>query len=73
MKSPLFGDTKFVASALNFEGMPREIHYASGEPGAQTTEVLKWLGLPDAEIEALRAAGVTQPPAGQKSQAEEAA
>jgi formyl-CoA transferase len=61
VSSPLFGDTKFVASALNFEGMPREIHYASGEPGAQTTEILKWLGLPDAEIEQLRAAGVTQP------------
>ncbi|MNC92930.1 hypothetical protein D3C83_94490 [compost metagenome] len=50
-----------VASALNFSGMPREIHYAAGEPGAQTDEVLASLGYSKAEIDQLRAAGVTTP------------
>jgi len=61
VNSPLFGETKMVASALNFSGMPREIHYASGEPGAQTDEVLASLGYSKAEIDQLRAAGVTTP------------
>ena len=60
ISSPIFGDTKFVGSPLNFTGSPREIRYPAGEPGAQTAEVLGWLGCSEAEIEQLRATGVTQ-------------
>jgi crotonobetainyl-CoA:carnitine CoA-transferase CaiB-like acyl-CoA transferase len=60
ISSPLFGDTKFVGSPINFTGSPREIRYPAGEPGAQTAEVLGWLGCSEAEIEQLRSSGVTQ-------------
>ena len=60
ISSPIFGDTKFVGSPINFTGSPREIRYPAGEPGAQTAEVLGWLGCSEAEIEQLRATGVTQ-------------
>jgi formyl-CoA transferase len=60
ISSPLFGDTRFVGSPLNFTGSPREIRYPAGEPGAQTAEVLGWLGCSETEIEQLRATGVTQ-------------
>lgn len=61
ISTPHFGDTRMVASPLNFTGSPREIRYPAGEPSAQTAEVLGWLGCSEAEIEQLRAAGVTQP------------
>jgi len=62
ISTPLFGDTRMVASPLNFTGSPREIRYPAGEPGAQTSDVLGWLGCSEAEIEQLRAAGVTYAP-----------
>jgi len=64
--SPLFGETRMVASPLNFEGLPRGIRYAAPEPGAHTDEVLAWLGCSREEIERLGTAGVTRPLASQK-------
>lgn len=64
--SPLFGETRMVASPLNFEGLPRGIRYAAPEPGAHTDEVLAWLGCSREEVERLGAAGVTRPLASQK-------
>ena len=61
--TPLFGDTRFVASALNFDGLPREIRSPTPEPGAHTDQVLQWLGYSQEERQQLRAAGVTQPAA----------
>ncbi|MBI4194238.1 MAG: CoA transferase [Betaproteobacteria bacterium] len=59
--SPLFGDTRMVASAVNFAGLPREIRSPAPEPGAYTDEILGWLGYSPDEASQLRAAGVTQP------------
>jgi crotonobetainyl-CoA:carnitine CoA-transferase CaiB-like acyl-CoA transferase len=68
--TPVFGDTRLVASALNFEGLPREIRSPTPEPGEHTDEVLRWLGYSREEAEKLRAAGVTQPkPGGEKERA----
>jgi formyl-CoA transferase len=58
--SPLFGKTRMVASALNFEGLPRRIRYAAPEAGTHTDEILAWLGCGRDEIERLGAAGVTR-------------
>ena len=66
VESPLFGDTHFVASALNFEGLPRDIRYATPEAGTHTDEVLAWLGYSREEIERLGASGVTRPLASRK-------
>ena len=66
--TPLFGKTRMVASALNFEGMPREIRSPTPEPGAHTDEVLAWLGYTREEAERLGAAGVIRPRAGQKEE-----
>jgi formyl-CoA transferase len=60
VKSPLFGDTRFVSSALNFDGLPRDIRFPAPEPGTHTDEVLKWLGYSAEDAAKLRAAGVTQ-------------
>jgi len=60
VKSPLFGDTRFVGSALNFDGLPRDIRFPAPEAGEQTDEVLKWLGYSAEEAAKLRAEGVTQ-------------
>lgn len=61
--TPLFGDTRMVASAVNFEGLPRRLRSATPEPGANTSEVLAWLGYSAEEVERLGAAGVTRPAA----------
>ena len=58
--TPLFGATRMVASALNFEGLPREIRSPTPEPGTHTDEVLAWLGYSNEEAGQLRAKGVTQ-------------
>jgi formyl-CoA transferase len=60
---PLFGDTRMVASPLNFAGLSREIRSPTPEPGAHTDEVLGWLGYSRDEMERLRSAGVTRPAA----------
>jgi crotonobetainyl-CoA:carnitine CoA-transferase CaiB-like acyl-CoA transferase len=67
VNSPLFGATRMVASALNFEGMPRDIRSPTPEPGAHTEEVLGWLGYSQEETERLGAAGVTRPATAQKT------
>jgi formyl-CoA transferase len=67
VKSPLFGETRMVASAINFEGMPRGIRSPTPEPGAHTEEVLGWLGYSQEETEHLGAAGVTRPATAQKT------
>jgi formyl-CoA transferase len=59
--TPLFGDTRMVASPINFNGLPREIRSPTPEAGAHTDEVLAWLGCSADEMKALRTAGVTQP------------
>jgi formyl-CoA transferase len=66
VESPLFGDTRMVASALNFEGLPRNIRSPTPEPGAHNEEILGWLGYSHEETEQLRAAGVTCPVTGRK-------
>jgi formyl-CoA transferase len=58
---PLFGETRLVGSAINFDGLPREIRSPTPEPGEHTDEVLKWLGYSREETATLRAAGVTAP------------
>jgi formyl-CoA transferase len=57
LKSPLFGDTKIVASPLNFPGTKREIRTPTPEAGEHTEEVLEWLGYTKNDIEQLRSAG----------------
>ena len=61
ISTSLFGDTRMVASPLNFTGSKRELRCPAGEPGERTDEVLAWLGYSEKEIGELRAAGVTQP------------
>ena len=56
--SPLFGDTRFVASPLNVSGASRNIRSNTPEPGAHTDEVLRAAGYSIEEIEKLRAGGV---------------
>jgi len=56
--SPIFGDTRLVASPLNFTGASRNIRSHIPEPGAHTDEVLRGAGFADDEIEKLRAGGV---------------
>ena len=56
--SPLFGDTRMVASPLNFTGASRNIRSHIPEPGAHTDEVLRGAGYANEEIEKLRAGGV---------------
>jgi formyl-CoA transferase len=60
VNTTLFGETHMVASPVNFTDAQRKIRHAAGEPGAQTDEVLGWLGYSEKEIGELRAAGVTQ-------------
>jgi crotonobetainyl-CoA:carnitine CoA-transferase CaiB-like acyl-CoA transferase len=60
VSTTLFGDTHMVASPVNFTGAQRKIRHPAGEPGAQTDEVLAWLGYSEKEIGELRASGVTQ-------------
>lgn len=56
--SPLFGDTRMVASPLNISGASRNIRSNTPEPGAHTDEVLRAAGYSSEEIETLRASGV---------------
>ena len=56
--SPLFGDTRFVASPLNVSGASRNIRSNTPEPGQHTDEVLRAAGYSAEEIGKLRAAGV---------------
>ena len=56
----LFGETHMVSSPINFTGAQRKIRYPAGEPGAQTDEILAWLGYSEKEIAELRSSGVTQ-------------
>lgn len=53
--SPHYGDTRIVASPLNFPGVTKEIRSPTPEAGAHTDEVLQWLGYSAGEIEKLRA------------------
>ncbi len=64
VKNTVFGDTRFVASPVNMHGLPRGIRSPTPEPGTHTDEVLTWLGYSTAEMEQLRAAGITRPVAG---------
>ena len=58
LKSPLYGETKIVASPLNFPGTKREIRTATPEAGEHTEEVLEWLGYTANDIEQMKASGV---------------
>jgi len=60
VKGTVFGDTRFVNSPLNFTGVPRGVRFPAPEAGAQTDEVLAWLGYSKEELAELRATGVTQ-------------
>jgi crotonobetainyl-CoA:carnitine CoA-transferase CaiB-like acyl-CoA transferase len=55
--SPLFGDTRMVASPLNVSGASRNIRSTTPEPGAHTDEVLRTAGYSNEAIEKLRASG----------------
>ncbi len=57
IKSPLFGDTRFVASPLNVSGASRNIRSNTPEAGAHTDEVLTSFGYSAEELKQLRAAG----------------
>jgi crotonobetainyl-CoA:carnitine CoA-transferase CaiB-like acyl-CoA transferase len=57
LKTQLFGDTRFVASPLNFQGMPRKLRSETPEPGQHTQEVLTWIGISKDEQAKLKAAG----------------
>ena len=61
ISTPLYGDTRMVASPLNLAGLPRDIRSPTAEPGAHTEEILGWLGYSRDEMEQLRSAGVTRP------------
>jgi crotonobetainyl-CoA:carnitine CoA-transferase CaiB-like acyl-CoA transferase len=57
LKTKLFGDTKFVASPVNFHGMPRKLRCETPEPGQHTEEILNWVGVSKDEQAKLKAAG----------------
>jgi crotonobetainyl-CoA:carnitine CoA-transferase CaiB-like acyl-CoA transferase len=52
------GDTRAVASPLNFTGLSRQIRLPTPEAGDHTGEVLRSVGYSDAEIDALRERGI---------------
>jgi len=52
------GDTRVVASPLNFSGLTRDIRLPTPEAGDHTDEVLGSVGYSEAEIAALRAKGI---------------
>src|SRR5207244_12268483 len=52
------GDTRVVASPLNFSGLSRDIGLPSPDAGDHTDEVLSSVGYSAAEIAALRAKGI---------------
>ena len=56
--SPHYGETRIVASALNFLGAKKEIRSSTPEAGEHTDEVLQWLGYSSGEIEKMRAGRV---------------
>jgi formyl-CoA transferase len=62
VSTKIFGETHMVGSPVNFTDARRAIRFPAGEPGAQTDEVMAWLGYSEKEIAELRAAGVTQAP-----------
>ena len=55
--SPHYGDTRVVASALNFLGIKKEIRSPTPEAGAHTDEVLQWLGYSQKDIDRMRVSG----------------
>ena len=55
--SPIYGDTRVVASALNFPGTKKEIRSPTPEAGEHTEEILQWLGYSQKDIEQLRSSG----------------
>ena len=52
------GDTRVVASPLNFSGLTRDIRLPTPEAGDHTDEVLGSVGYSEAEIAAFRAKGI---------------
>jgi formyl-CoA transferase len=58
LQSPIYGDTRVVASPLNFPGVSKEIRNPTPEAGAHTDEVLEWLGFSRKDIDGMRASGV---------------
>ena len=58
LHSPLYGDTRIVASPLNFSGLKKQIRSPTPEAGAHTNEVLQWLGYSERDIEQMRTTGV---------------
>ncbi len=52
------GDTRVVASPLNFSGLARDIRLPTPGAGDHTDEVLRSVGYSEAEIGALRAKGI---------------
>ena len=52
------GDTRVVASPLNFSGLTREIRLPTPDAGDHTDEVLVSVGYSAAEIAGLRARGI---------------
>jgi crotonobetainyl-CoA:carnitine CoA-transferase CaiB-like acyl-CoA transferase len=57
VKGGHLGDTRVVASPLNFQGLGKDIRNPTPEAGQHTDEILQWLGLPQKEIERLRGIG----------------
>ena len=58
VNSPQLGDTHLVGSPLNFSPLPRDIRTPTPEAGANTVEILHWLGCGDEEVDRLRTAKI---------------
>jgi formyl-CoA transferase len=57
MRHPTLGEEQVVASAINIEGLPKDIRMATPEADSSTDEVLRSVGYSDAEIAAMRQKG----------------
>jgi formyl-CoA transferase len=53
------GDIKVVRNGINFSKTPFAVRKAAPDKGAETDEVLKEYGYTDAEIDKLKAGGIT--------------
>jgi formyl-CoA transferase len=58
MHHPRLGSKDVVASAINIEGVPKNIRFATRDAGADTAEVLRGVGYSDQDIAALRGKGI---------------
>ena len=58
LKAVSDGEQRLVASAINIEGCPKDLHKAAPEPGADTDEVLREAGFTAEQIESMHARNI---------------